>query len=96
MPSLVEVGPVVLEKVVYLYQSGHLPFKKGVALLFEDMQNLILYSQGCLVPRLVEIGPLVLEIIFKSRLFTRSLLFPFEKGHDPSFKIFRPFPGKGC
>ena len=54
--------------------------------LFE--QTFIYFTQGCFVPKLVEIGSVVLEKIFKFRqfIFTLLLLSPLEKGRGPLFE----------
>ena len=59
----------------------YLPSEKGMALHF-------LFTQWCFVPRLVEIGPVVLKKkIFKlcQCIFAISLLSPLRKGRGPSF-----------
>ena len=79
MPSLVELGPVILEKKIFkrsrfifiISQSS--PLWKGRGPSFE--QTWIPFTQGCSVPSLVEIGPVVLEKkIFK--VVNLFLLFP--------------------
>ena len=71
MLSLVQIGPVVLEKKVFkicqcIYVSRNFviisPWK-GRGPSFE--QTWIPFTQGCFVPSLVEIGPAVLEKKFK-------------------------------
>ena len=65
VPSLVEIGPVVLKKKIFkvcqcifaISLLSHLG--KGWGPSFE--QTWILITQGCFVPSLVEIGPVVLE-----------------------------------
>ena len=64
VPSLVEIGPVALKKVFKVCQcifpiSLLSPFRKGLGPSFE--QTWIPNTQGCFVPSLVEIGPVVLE-----------------------------------
>ena len=67
MPSLVEIGQVVLEKRIFNFVNvfslfrNYLPLK-GWGPLFE--QSRIPFTQGCSVPSLVEIGSVVLEKIF--------------------------------
>ena len=57
-----------------------------------SLKTLILYTQGRLVPRLVEIGPLVLEIIFKSRLFLLGrFYFALKKDMTLHLKYFVHF-----
>ena len=85
MPSLVELGPVVLEKKFFkscqfnFIISQLSPLWEGFGPSFE--QTWIPFTQGCFVPSLVEIGSVVLEKnIFSSIYF---LLFhnylPLEK-----------------
>ena len=65
MPSLVEIGPVVLKKKTLkvlhcIFAISLLSlFGKGRGPSFE--QTWILLIQGCFVPSLVETGPMVLE-----------------------------------
>ena len=65
MPSLVEIGPVFLKKIfkyffyIILLFRYYLPLEKGRGPSFE--QTWIPSTQGCFVPTLVEIGPVVLE-----------------------------------
>ena len=65
VPSLVEIGPVVLEKKIFkvhqcIFAISLLsPVGKGHGPSFE--QTGILITQGCFVPSLVEIGPVVLK-----------------------------------
>ena len=60
VPSLVEIGPVALEKKIFLISSMNFRYfviispLKGVDPSFE--QNWIPFTQGCLVQSLVEIG----------------------------------------
>ena len=64
VPSLVKISYVVLEKKTFkFYQcifhfQNYLPLEKNGP-LFE--QTWIPFTQGCFVPSLVEIGPVVLE-----------------------------------
>ena len=53
-------------------------------------QTWILFTQGCFVPSLVEIGQVVLERIFKFRqcIFAISQLSPLVKGRVPSLNKF--------
>ena len=86
MPSLVEIGPVVLEKKIFgggglMYFSYWIissPWKRGRA-SFE--QTWISVTQGCFLPSLVEIDPLVLGKILK--IFAISLLSPLGKEMEP-------------
>ena len=63
MPSLVEIGSVILEKnfkarfTILLFPLE----KKSVVLHLKTLNPLIGISQGCCVPSLVEIGSVVLE-----------------------------------
>ena len=65
MPSLVEIGPAVLEKKIFKCCQCNFtilqlsPLGKGNGPSFE--QNRIPFTQGCFVPSLVKIGPVVLE-----------------------------------
>ena len=68
VPSLVEISPVVvmifkLGKCIPLFCYYFDPLGKGHYPSFE--KNWIPTTQGCSVSRLVEIGPVVLEKIFK-------------------------------
>ena len=65
MLSLIEIGPAVLEKKIFLISSMYFhyfviisPWKRAGP-SFE--QTWIPFTQGCFVPSLVEIGPVVLE-----------------------------------
>ena len=53
-------------------------------------QTWILFTQGCFVPSLVEIGQVVLERMFKFRqcIFAISQLSPLVKGRVPSLNKF--------
>ena len=65
MPSFVEIGPVVLEKKIFKFRQYILPLllvsplEKGQGPLF--VQIWILFTQGCFVPCLVKICPVVWE-----------------------------------
>ena len=60
VPSLVEIGSVVLEKKIFNFVNVFLStLGKGHGPSFE--QSWIPFTQGCFVPSLVEIGPVVLE-----------------------------------
>ena len=65
VPSLVKIGPVVLEKKIFkscqfIFINSQLsPLGKGRGSLFE--QTWIPYTQGCFRPSLVGIGSVVLE-----------------------------------
>ena len=65
VPSLVEIGPMVLKKKIFLISSMHfryfviIPLGKWRGPSFE--QTWIPFTQGCFVPSLVEIGPVVLD-----------------------------------
>ena len=65
MPSLVEIGPVVLEKKISLFRQCIFTISllsllgKGHGPSFKE--TLIPFTQGCFVPSLVEIGHVVLE-----------------------------------
>ena len=62
--SFVEIGLVVLEKKIFKFRKyillfhNYLPLEKGCDPSFE--QTWIPFTQGCFVPSLVEIGPVVL------------------------------------
>ena len=64
-PSLVEIGPAVLEKKIFKSWQCNFPIlrlsplEKGRGPSFE--QTWIPSTQGCFVPSLVKIGPVVLE-----------------------------------
>ena len=79
MPSLVEIGPVVLEKkffqitsIYFCYLCYYLPLEKGRALHLNKLESPL--TKDAFLPSLVEIGPVVLEKIFKFRqcIFTIS------------------------
>ena len=88
VPSLLENGPMVLEKIFGFGQcifaiSQLSPLGKGHGPLFEQTINRISFTQECFVPSLVEIGPMVLEkkvlnFISVFPLFRNYL--PLEKG----------------
>ena len=65
VPCLVEIGPVVLEKKIFKFWQCILlftllpPFGKGCGPSFE--QKWFPFIQGCFVPNLVKIGPVVRE-----------------------------------
>ena len=65
VPSLVEIGPVVLEKKIFkscqfIFINSQLsPLWEGRGPSFE--QTWFPFTQGCFVPSLVEIGSVVLE-----------------------------------
>ena len=67
MPSLVEIGPVVVEKKIFKFRQCIFAISKlsslgeGRGPSFE--QNLIPFTQGCFVSSSVENGPVVLEKI---------------------------------
>ena len=71
MPSLVEIGHVFLEKKIILnfvnvfsLFRNYLPLEKGRALHLNKLESPSpgdTFTQGCSVPGLVEIGPVVLE-----------------------------------
>ena len=65
---------------------NYLPLEIGWSTSFE--QTLVFITQECFVPSLVEIGPAVLEKIFKFRqcIFAISKLSPLGKGLGPSFQ----------
>ena len=92
MPSLVEIGSVVLEKKIFLFRqcifaiSLLSPLGEGWGPSFEQKQ--IPFTQGYFVPSLVKIDPVVLEKkIFKSCqfIFINSRLSPLWEGRGPSF-----------
>ena len=65
MPSSFEIGPVILEKKIFEFQQYIFAFsqlshlEKGWGTSFKQIW--IPFTQGCYVPSLVEIGPVVLE-----------------------------------
>ena len=59
MPSLVEIGPVVLEEKIFIIFINYLPLEKGVVLHLYKLKSP--FTQGCFVPSFVEIGTVVLE-----------------------------------
>ena len=85
MPSLVEIGQVVLEKKIFkmcqciftISLLSTLGKRRGPS----SEQTSIPFTQECIVPHLVEIGPVAPEKIFKLRqcILTSSLLSYFEK-----------------
>ena len=101
--SLVEIGPVVLEKKIFKFSQCTFaisllsPIRKGRGTSFEQIW--ITFTQGCFVSRFVEIGPVVLKKkMFKVCIciLAISLLSPLEKEHDPSFEqIWIPIT-QGC
>ena len=93
MPSLVEIGSVVLEKKIFeflqcIFAISLLPpLGQGWDPSLE--QTLIPVTKGFFVPSLVKIDQLVLEKrIFKSCQFTfiNSELSPLGKGRGPLFE----------
>ena len=69
---------------MYFAFRNYLPLGKGWSPSFE--LTWIPFTQGCIVQSLVQIGPVILEEIFKFR-HVFSLLSPIGKGHDPSFLL---------
>ena len=66
VPSLVEIGSVVLAKRIFQFHQclfslfqNYIPLEKWRCPSFE--QTWIPFTQGCFVPSLAEIGPVVLE-----------------------------------
>ena len=65
MPSLVDIGQVVREKKIFKFRqcvsdiSKLSPLGRGRDPLFQKTR--IPINQGCFMPSLVEIGPVVLE-----------------------------------
>ena len=93
MPSLVETGPVLLEKTIFEVRQCIFdifllsPLGKGRGPSFEQIW--IPITQGCFVPSFIEIGPVVLKKkIFKVRqsILSISLLPPLGIRHGPSFE----------
>ena len=88
-PSLVLIGPVVLEKNRSNFAFSLLsPFGKGQHPSFEQTCSCYL-TQGCIVTSLVEIGTVVLGkkiFIFSQCIFAISLLSPLGKGRGPLFE----------
>ena len=76
VPSLVEIGPVVLEKKIFnifkiiLLFRHYLPLEKGVAL---HLYKLNPSTQKCFVSSLVKIGAVVWRKRFKCEKFTDRL-----------------------
>ena len=62
------------KKIYFVIFRNNLPLGKGSGPLFE--KKWIPFTQGCFVPKLVEIGPVVLDNVFS--LFRNYL--PWEKG----------------
>ena len=67
VPSLVEIGPVILENKIFLSSSMffllfcyYLPLEMGVAIIWTNLNTI---TQGCFVSSLIEIGPVVLKKI---------------------------------
>ena len=93
VPSLVEIGSVVLEKKIFefcqcIFTISLLPpLGEGWGPSFK--QTWIPFTQGYFVPSLVKIGPEILEKkIFKSCqfIFINSRLSPLWGGRGPSFE----------
>ena len=63
-----------------IYFHNYLPLEKGMAPSFE--QTWFPITQGCFVPSLVEIGPVILKKIFKVRQYISLFPYylPLEKG----------------
>ena len=64
VPSLVEIGQVVLERKIFMFSSIYTilllsPLGKRWGPSFE--QSWIPFTWGCFVPSLIEIGPVVLD-----------------------------------
>ena len=88
MPSLVEIGLMVLEKKIFLIPSMYFryffiisPSERAGSFIWTNLNP---FTQGCIVPSLVEIGSVVLE---KEDFFNFVNLFslfviisPWEKG----------------
>ena len=85
MPFSIEIGQVVLEKKIFKFLQcifailSLSPIGKGGGPSFE--QTCILFTQGCIVLSLVEIGSLALEN--KILNFVNVILSPFRKGARP-------------
>ena len=94
VPSLVEIGPVVLQKTIFIFRqclffiSPLSPLGKGIGTLFE--LTWIFFNQECVVLSLVKISQVALEKNFFSQfrlcIFAILLSSPFEKGRGPSFE----------
>ena len=84
---------ICISTILLYYSRG-----KGNRPSFE--QTLIRFTEGCFVPSLVDIGPVVLEkkiFKFRQRLFAIMYISPLEKWHGPSFKqILSLPPSKLC
>ena len=76
VPSLFEIGQVVLEKKIFkscqfiFFNSQLSPFWEGRGPSFE--QTWIPFTQGSFVPSLVEIGPVVLEKMKMWKVYRRT------------------------
>ena len=97
VPSLDEIGPVVLENTIFKVRqclfaiSLLFSLGKGRGPSFE--KTWIPITQRCFVPSLVEIGPVVLEKILKFSLFHNYL--PLEK--DMALHLNKHnFPSQVC
>ena len=78
--SLVEICPVVLEKKFFLMSTMYFwyfvvisPWKNARSLICTNLKPSP-FTQGCIVPNVIEIGSVVLKKIFKFRHF----VFPTE------------------
>ena len=69
VPSLIEIGPTVLEKKIFKFRQCifafcyYLPLEKGWGPSFEQT-TCVPFTQGCFVSSLVEIGPVDVGIIY--------------------------------
>ena len=97
MPKiLVEIGPVVLENIFflnfvnrYLLFCNYFPLEKSGA--FEQIW--IPFTQRCIVPSSIEIGPVVLEKFFLiSPIYLSYLIISPWKMAGPSFEQTSPSP----
>ena len=84
---MVEIGPVVLARKLFHFRwcifafSLLTPVGKGQGPSF--YQNWFPFTQGCFVPKLVKVGPVILEkkiFEFRQCIFAILLFFPFGKG----------------
>ena len=98
MPSLVEIGLMVLEKKIFKscqFNFFYFPIISPLGMEWSFIwTDFVPFSRGYFVPSLVEIGPVVLEKIFKSCqfIFIISQLYPLLEGLGPSFeKTWIPF-----
>ena len=97
MPSLVEIAPVVLEKKIFLISSMYFcyfviisPWKRAGAFIWTNLNP---FTQGCIMPSLVEICPVVLKKkILKFCQWIRWLFYRIVKSVlDTPFSTLYPY-----